>query len=264
MPDFQQIAWGYELTYPEDWAHLTLGDVEGFAAKPEALSPDYIGDRSGQLLIRAELMTTGQPIEPIWNKHIGMVASMMGARDVGSAAWQLGQAKGFEAEIVLARKDERRFWVGILSYRWLLLQFSVLHLKSEFDYFQPAMTRVISSLKIIREAAGILLDDNGIPRPPGYDRIAVKDVLDDVQDPANWLAYNGTQSIGAMQAFCLREMPIHGWEITEYEPFPNQKGPGFARLQLEKDRKQITLGLLPYQGETGGVDTPARLVYKMR
>jgi hypothetical protein len=60
MPGFQHLLWGYELTYPVDWVHQTIGDAEGFASIPEAFEAGYEGPNAGHLLVRAEWNGTRQ------------------------------------------------------------------------------------------------------------------------------------------------------------------------------------------------------------
>ena len=146
MAVFQHVLWGYELTYPDNWAHQTQEGVEAFAITSQALAPDYVGPDSGQILVRAEWNCAHQPIQPLWNRHIGMLASWLGAKQVGSALWRMGGASGIEAEIVLPKKDNRRLWTGILERNLIVLHFVVIHMKEERSSFEPLATQVISSL----------------------------------------------------------------------------------------------------------------------
>src|SRR5689334_410631 len=114
MTIFRNILWGYELKYPEHWTHQVMQDADAFVSVTEALDPYYEGADAGQILVRGEWNWERKPIEPLWNQHIGKLAGLMGAKEVGSAPWKLGQAAGLEAEIVLPKKDNRRLWTGIL------------------------------------------------------------------------------------------------------------------------------------------------------
>jgi hypothetical protein len=263
MAVFQHVLWGYELSYPEDWIYKSLGDVEGFALISEALTPEYAGPQSGQVLVRVEWNCARQPIEPIWNRHIGMLASWLGAKQVGAAPWHMGGAIGIEAEIVLPKKDQRRLWTGILERGMTVLNFVVLHLKEEREIYQTAATKIISSLRFPAEMAGVLIDESGLLLPPGYGSISVGEVLDDVNDPERWRAFDGASDVGALQAFFLREAPNHGWSIEEYVPFPSPAELGFARLRMEKDGRKITLGIMPYQAKGNQKSSPGRLVFKL-
>ncbi len=262
MTVFQHVLWGYELTYPDDWIHRTMGEVEAFAMIPEALTPDYEGLRSGQILLRAEFNSAQQSIEPIWNRHVAMIASWLGAKQVGSAPWRMAGASGIEAEIVLPKKDERRLWTGILQRNLTVLNFLVLHLKEEYPLFQPLATQIIASLRFPQEVAGVLTSEEGLPLPPGYMSIPPQDILLDITDPACWRAYDGQQSSAALQAFYLREAPNFGWSIMEFVPLSNQTDLGFARLKLQKENHSIILGIMPYQEEISPVTHPARLIIK--
>ncbi|HET9915114.1 MAG TPA: hypothetical protein VFQ13_24700, partial [Anaerolineales bacterium] len=148
MAVFRHILWGYELTYPDHWTHQSVQDADAFAPPvpsipPEetggfdALDPDHEGSSASQLLIRGEWNWERQPIEPLWNRHIGMLAGMLGARQVGSAPWKLGDATGLEAEIVLPKKDNRRLWTGILMRDFRVLHFMVSHPKKVREQFEP-------------------------------------------------------------------------------------------------------------------------------
>lgn len=263
MPVFQHILWGYELTYPDNWVNRTLGDIENFAAIQEALDPDYLGPNSGQILIRCEWNGTLQPIEPLWNRHIGMLASWLGAKEVGSAPWNLSGASGLEAEIVLPKKDDRRLWTGILQRDRTLLHFVVLHLKLEYPIFQPLATQIISSLRFSAGMAGVLTSQVGLPLPPDYQPVPAEDFINGIQDPTVWQAYDGESSIEGLQAFYMREAPNYGWSILDYVSFPSPTDLGFARMVFEKDGRKITLGLLPYEGEQTGTPHPARIFFKL-
>ena len=263
MAVFQHVLWGYELTYPDDWTHQSQGAVEEFAAIPEALTPEYIGPDSGQILVRGEWNCARQSIEPIWNRHIGMLASWLGAKQIGSAPWRMAGATGLEAEIVLPKKDNRRLWTGILERNFTVLHFVVLHLKEERAEFEPQATKIISSLRFPAEMFGVLTTEDGLPLPPDYMPIPPQEALNDISDPTSWRAYHGQDGIDALQAFYLREAPNYGWTVQEYAPFPSPTELGFARLKLEKGGKLITLGILPYGNEGKSASRPARLVFKL-
>ena len=84
MTIFQHKLWGYELTYPDEWTHKSIQDTEGFAATPESLTPDYAGPKPEHLLVRGEWNGTRQPIETLWGQHVGKLAVMLGAKNVGA------------------------------------------------------------------------------------------------------------------------------------------------------------------------------------
>ena len=263
---FRHILWGYELTHPDHWIHQEIQDADAFAATTDALNPYYSGAESGHLLVRGEWNWERKQIEPLWNQHIGKLAGMLGAKQVGSAPWKIGEALGLEAEIVLPKKDNRRLWTGILMKDFRVLHFMVTHPKEAREQFQPVVTNVISSLRFPNRIHGIKASREGLPLPPGYEPVDPKSILNDISDPENWRAYSGESGIGALQAFYLREVPIHNWDMEEYMPFPAPSDLGFARLQLCRGNLKITLGLMPYDPSRSGTVTlssPANVVVKL-
>jgi hypothetical protein len=212
---------------------------------------------AGQLLVRGEWNWERKPIEPLWNKHIGMMAGLIGAKQVGSALWKLGDATGLEAEIVLAKKDNQRLWTGILMRDFRVLHFMVAHAREARQQFEPAATKVISSLRFPNRIFGIKANRDGLPLPPGYESIDPGSILADLADSTSWRAYSGSAGIGALQAFYLRELPIHNWDLEEYVPFPSSSELGFARLQLRRSNIRITLGMMPYDPAGWGTITPS-------
>ncbi|MCJ7701717.1 MAG: hypothetical protein MUO62_09055 [Anaerolineales bacterium] len=254
MAIYQQPFWGYELDLPDSWVHQTIQDTEGFASIPEALQPEYEGPNLGHLLIRGEWNCSLQAIEPRWNQHLARLAIMLGAKNLGSAQWRMAGAIGFEAEIMLPTKTKKRLWVGILGKNTTILHFMVTHWMEERQWFEPLATEVISSLRFVDRAARINTDETGLPIPPGYQPTHPKTILPDIADLKPWRAYQGTASVGGLQAFYVREIPNHGWEVDEYVPYPSQVDLGFARLKLHKGNYQLTLGILPFgESPTTGV-----------
>jgi hypothetical protein len=265
MAVFQQVLWGYELEYPDDWIHRAIEDTEGFAAKAEAFEQDYTGPGSGQVLFRTEWNYARQAAGPLWTEHIGKLAGMLGARQVGSAPWRMGGATGLEAEIVLPKRGNQRLWTGILAYDLIVLHLMVTHPLEDRDWFEPAATRIISSLQFFDKASGVQTDERGLPLPPGFVSIPPTSVLTDIRDSENWRAYSAglmQGNVSALQAFYLRELPNYGWKIGEYIPFPGQSELGFARLQLERSGQPATLGILPFGEGTFTATSPARVVVK--
>jgi hypothetical protein len=264
MAVFQHILWGYELTYPDHWIHQTMQDSDGFAAVADAFDPYYAASDAGHLLVRGEWNWRRQPIEPLWNQHIGMLAGMMGAKEVGSAPWRIGQASGLEVEIVLPKKDNQRLWTGILMRDFRVLHFMVTHPKEIRETFEPQATKIISSLRFPNRILGITAGPEGVPIPPNYTPTDPKTILADIANPEQWRAYNGNSGIGALQAFYLREIPVHNWDLEEYVPFPGDSGLGFARFQLRRNDLKIMLGLMPYDSSgTVTSSSPANIVFKI-
>ena len=265
MTIFQHVLWGYELTFPDDWVHRTLGDVEAFAPRVEALEDNYQGEQNGHLLVRAEWNGMLQDLQPLWNQHIGLTAGMLGAKNVGAAPWSMGGARGLEAEIALPKSSNKRLWAGILGRGALVLHFMVSHNMSERAWFEPQFTRLISSLRFPASLAdGLARDESGLPLPPDYVPTAPAELVSDIADPHNWRAYRGAGSIGALQAFYLREAQHNEWEIESFDPFPGDSDLGFARFELRRSKTALTLGLLPYGGERVNSASPANLVLKFK
>jgi len=265
MVVFQHILWGYELTYPDHWTYQPVQDSDAFVMTLEALDPYYFGSDAGQLLVRGEWNWERKPIEPLWNRHIGMLASMISAKQVGSAPWKLGEAVGLEAEIVLPKKDNQRLWTGILMQDFRVLHFMVTHPKEVREQFEPVATKIIASLRFPNRIMGIRTSREGVPLPPDYTSTDPKVIIPDISNTEHWLALSGKAGIGALQAFYLRELPIHNWEMEEYVPFPGPDPLGFARFRLRRDQLRLTLGLMPYSSsETLDSSSLANIVYKIQ
>lgn len=264
MTVFQHIFWGYELTYPDGWVCQPQQDADAFAATEDALDPSYSGADAGQLLVRGEWNWERKPIEPLWHRHLGMLAGMMGAKQVGSAPWKIGQASGLEAEIVLSKRGNRRLWTGILMRDFRVLHFMVTHPREVRDQFEPVATKIISSLRFPERIPDIETSHEGVPLPPAYEPIDPKTILPDIIFPEQWRAYAGNASIGALQAFYLREAPVHDWKMEEYVPFPDTSGLGFARLKLRGKNLGLTVGLMPVDTvKTPDSSSPANIVLKI-
>ena len=262
MPVFQDILWGYALTYPEGWIHQAVQDTEAFAEKVEALSQDYSGPQAGQILVRPELNPFRQAIEPIWSQHIARSAGMIGARDVRSAPWRLAGASGLEAEIALAKKEKQRFWTGVLQRHFVVMKFVVIHPMEERRRFEPLATQLISSLQFITHAMDLPTTPDTFPLPPDYTPADPRNLVNDIQDLTGWRAYTGSASIAALQAFYLREAPNYGWAVLAYDPFPGRSDLGFARLELRQEKRSVTLGILPAGGASVDSSSPANLALK--
>jgi hypothetical protein len=273
MPVFEQTLWGYQLVYPDDWLHQSVreaGDLqaEAFAAIPESFQPGYDGPRSGQVAVRAEWNPTRTAIEPLWERKIGMLAGLMGATKVGAAPWRLGDAAGVEAEIVLPKREKNRLWTGIVARGFHVLHFMVTHPKDERSWFEPAATRLITSLRFLERVANLATSPDGLPLPPGYTPADPGGLIAHIAGPENWRAYAGDSPADALQAFYVREAPNYGWEIVEYRPFPENADLGFARFQLARvggngaGSVRLTLGILPSGQTTVLPHSPANLVVR--
>jgi hypothetical protein len=137
-----------------------------------------------------------------------------------------------------------------------------VHLKEEYDYFQPKSTEIISSLRFPAMIDGVHIGQDGLPVPPGYVPVPPQDLIEDIQDSEVWRAFDGVSDIGGLQAFYLREAQNAGWTISEYVPYPSPAEMNFSRLKLEKDSKTATVGLMPYASDKAGLH-PGRIVFKL-
>jgi len=246
MATFQNPLWGFELTYPDNWVQRTNADADGFAQNVEAF--DQIGSVNEQvahMLVRGEFNGKRSPIAPLWNQHITKLSLMLGAKKIGASPFSMGGAVGFEAEIQLPKKVNRRLWAGILARETIILHFMVSHPRDERADFEPQATKIISSLRFLESVEGFAISADNLPLPPHYQAIDPATLVPDARNEESWQAYDGKSDIGALQAFYYRELPQYGWEISEFIPFPNQVEIGFARLRIHKDNISATLGILP-------------------
>ncbi len=245
MKRYQESYWGYEVTLSNGWIHRTIKNTEAFALNKEALKPEFQGPEMGYVLIRGEWNALNKEIEPLWNKHITRTAIMLGAKKLGSAPWILPSGSGFEAEILLPQKTERRLWVGILENNARILHFMVVHSREERSHFEPLATSLISSLQFLRQINPIVIDELGLPLPPKFNLIDPKIILTDIADLSAWKAYKGPANVDALQAFFSRELPVHGWKINEFISYPSASELGFARLNISQAKINLTLGIFP-------------------
>jgi hypothetical protein len=262
MSRFQQLLWGYELTYPDSWAHRSLPETEGFAASPEAFEMDAQGAGSGHILLRPDWNGALQPVEQLWKQHIGQAAGMLLARNVGAAPWHMGGGVGYEAEIILPKRENRRLWVGMLSYGFVLLQLMVAHPLGDRDWFEPAATEIIKTLKFPRKMDGIAENREGVPLPPDYHAGDPAQIISDIQSSDRWAAYDGESSTGSLQAFYVREMLARGWLLAELEPFPGPSSLGFARLKFVRQEDSLTIGVMPKKQVQQPASSPASIVIR--
>jgi hypothetical protein len=246
MAIFQHPLWGFELSYPDNWVQQSHDDVDGFAKSAEAFTKSgAANEKVAHLLVRGEWNGWRKPIAPLWNQYITKLSIMLGAKKIGSSPFSMGGANGFETEIQLPRRLNRRLWVGILARGVVILHFMVSHPKDERSAFEPPATQIIASLRFPDRIDGLTINERGLPVPPGYAPIDPVNLVPDAQNDDSWQAYDGSSDIGALQAFYYRELPHYGWEINEFIPFPNQVDIYFARLRIYKDDIAATLGIIP-------------------
>ncbi len=245
MTVFQHMFWGYEITFPDSWFRQQVQDTDILLANIDGLDPFYDGPDAGQVHIRGEWNWERQKVEPLWNQHIGMVAGMLGAKNVGAAPWRMRDAVGMEAEIVLPEKANRRLWTGILMRDYRVLHFMVTHPKQVRVQFEPVATQIIKSLRFPPQVEGVEATPDDIPLPPNFRATPPQKVVDDISDLQLWRAYIGNAGTGELQSFYLRELPARRWVIEEYLPFPGSSDLGFARFKLRRDQRQVLLGIMP-------------------
>ena len=247
MALFQNLLWGFELTYPDDWAQQTNADADGFAQNANAF--DQVGDvneQAAHMLVRGEFNGKRSPIAPLWNQHITKLSIMLGAKKLGASPFSMGGGNGFEAEIQLPKRINRRLWTGLLARGTVILHFMVAHQRDERADFEPQISEIISSLRFLDGIKGLATNAEGLPLPPNYQALDPATLVPDAKNDASWQAYDGESDLGALQNFYYRELPHYGWKISEFIPFPNQADVDFSRLRIHKDDLTATLGILPF------------------
>ena len=246
MAIFQNPLWGFELTYPDNWAQVSNLGADGFAQNIEAFDPvSDVNEQAAYMLVRGEFNGKREAIAPLWNQHISKLSIMLGAKKLGASPFSMGGANGFEAEIQLPKRVNRRLWSGILARDTVILHFMVSHKKTERADFEPKATQIISSLRFLEHAEGLPTNTYNLPLPPNYQSVDPLSLVPDAKKDERWEAYVGENELAALQAFYYRELRQHGWEISEFIPFPNQEGIGFVRLRIHKENLTATLGILP-------------------
>jgi hypothetical protein len=263
MSHFEQVLWGYGLTFPDDWIHRAFPKAEGFAAHLRGLAPDAAGPASGHILIQAEWNGRRRPVEPLWSAHIARFATMVGAKQVGASAWAMAGASGFEAEVAMPKKEEKRLWVGFLSREATVLKFMVVHPMQDRPWFEPAATGILTSLKFVDHTQGIQVHESGLPLPPDCRRIEPAVALNDISEPEKWRVFESPHSLGGLHAFYLREAPAHGWQIETFESISDETDSGFSRIRLRRGEKVIALGLLPYLPRPADETVLGRIAIKL-
>ncbi len=247
MPTFVHPLWGYALDYPAHWVWREEGEVVAFAPHAAALDLTYEGQGMGHVVIRPELNPYLRPVEPLWTQYITRIAIMRGAKNMGSAPLKVGRLQGYEAELQLPQKANRRLWVGLLAAGGVVLHLLVTHRRDEKDLFQVPASRLVQSLRFVARTPEVPTTPWGAPLPPGYTPTAPQDLLTDAPPEQGWEAYRGAAPIAALQAFYLRELPAHGWTLETYFPFPNRDPKvRFAALAAQREHTRLTVALLPY------------------
>jgi hypothetical protein len=256
MTRYQHPLWGFSFELPSDWKF----NINGDQVTIDRQSQTHLDDGCGSLQVRAEWNGTLQSVEPIWTRHAGKLASIFGAREVGSAPWSMAGATGVEAEVQLPKKGGVRLWAGVLTTGYLVLQFAVTHVLEKKKELDPIYTRLISSLRFVDHIGDLKTNLQNIPLPPGCSPADPTKIVNEITDPQIWEAYREAGSIGALQAFYQRELPQYGWNVLEFVPFPVSSF-GFARFKLEREAQFITLGIMP-SGEAVSNGSPAAVIIK--
>jgi hypothetical protein len=264
MAIYQNNLWGYTLHYPDDWIHRSLEGAEGFAVHRQALDPDYAGPQAGHLLMQAEWNGLQVPIEPIWKSHIGKLAGIIGAKQLGSATWHMGGAKGLEADIALPKKSNMRLWAGVLVKDLLVLKCMVAHPREEREHFEPIATEILKSLQFPQKMPDLTFTPEGLPLPLHCEPTDPEQVLRDLTDPERWKAYRTDHPLGGLQAFYYREAPMAGWTLEEFLPLPGNHDLPFARLRLRKERTLIGMELIPHAGPVPESEPRAHIAFTVR
>ena len=260
MQIYQNLLWGYKLQIPDDWKHTRQENADWFSPNRDNEETNY----QGHLIIAAEWIYPPRGIEQLWQKHILSTAGKVEAKNIGSAPWRIDKASGYEAEIVLPKRENKRLWTGILLYGPLLLNMVVAHHLKERNTFEPLISEILLSLEFPEHFPETVLNPIGVPLPPAYQLSDVKEILSDINEGDIWYAYQGKETIGSLQAFYARELTAAGWFIQEFVSFPEQaKDIGFCRIRIQKEEKNCILGLMPYGEEILTSKSPANIVIKV-
>lgn len=263
MQNYTQPIWGYQLNYPDEWFHRRMQGVDAFAPLDHLFKSNDQALQRCHLLIQPEWNGMLERVEPLWEAHIARVAGMIGAKNLGTASWELAGASGLEAEIVLPRSSQERLWVGMLPFEHILLKFMVYHPLQERAWFEPKATQIMKSLQFLEHVTDIAITKNGIPLPNGCRDVDPLDVIIDADDIHRWLTFEVDETIGAVQAFYIREALPHGWTIEEFMPYPNLEALTFARFRIVRGEQVAGVGLLPTGGQHGASGT-TRIAIKLK
>lgn len=253
----QQIdpLWGYSFSFPEDWNHKRISGVDTFTPSDGQAQPTGERHDRGYLLVQPEWNALLQPVQPLWEAHIGRVAPLVGAKNIGTAIWEMAGTRGLETEIVLPKAKEERLWVGMLPFGRIILKFVVSHPIEHRHWFEPQATGIITSLQFLPTTPQTKRTEEGIPLPAGAHQIDPSHTAIDIKEPSLWVCFEIGEPIGAVQAFYLRESDVHGWNLEEFTPYPNNAGLGMARFRLRKGEAVAGVGLIPTSSQADGHQT---------
>ena len=250
MPEFVHPLWGYALEYPDGWVWKEEGEVTAFAPHEDALSLTYEGERMGHLAIRPELNPYLRPIEPLWTQYITRISIMRGAKKMGASPLKVGNLQGYEAELLLPVKHNKRLWIGLLAAGGIVLHLVATHRKDEREYFQPLLSKMVQSIRFVERTGYGDVSPAGLPIPPKYHPAPAQDVIDAPNLEHVWEAYKGNAPIAALQVFYLRELPHLGWHVDTYYPYPNRNADiRFASFLAHNDDRTVVIALIPREGK---------------
>ncbi len=246
MPTFVHPLWGYALDYPDGWVWAEQGEVTAFGPDEDKLNPNNL-QQAAHFAIRPELNPYLRPIEPLWTAYITRVSIMKGAKKVGASPLKAGKLAGYESELLMPAKQQRRLWVGLLAAGGIILHLMLTHPIDEKATFQAPVSRMVQSLRFVAHTDDLAQNAAGVPLPPHYRPTAVESVLADTNAEQGWEAWAGDAPLAALQAFYLRELPQHGWKIAAYYPFPNREPDiRFASFLAQREGAQAIVALIPH------------------
>ena len=251
MNGYQHPMWGISFTLPDGWQDDEDGDQVSISSQA------YPG---ATLQVRCEWNGALRPVGPIWTGHIGKLAGIFGASEVGSVPWKLNDLNGIEAEIRMPKKAETRLWAGVLAHGFIILQLAITHPIEDKEALNPLFTRIVASLRFVEHTKSTGETPAGIPLPPGAAPFDPRTIIDDIGPSEDWEGCQTGDSIGALQAYYQRELPASGWTVSEFVPFPGSSF-GFARFTINKDKQNAVLGIMP-QGEKVHNASPGVVVIK--
>ena len=243
--------WGYSFYYPNDWSYQKISGVDTFTPSDGDDRPANQAMDRGYLLVQPEWNALFKPVQPLWQIHIGRVAPMIGAKNVGTGRWEMAGARGLETEIVLPKSKEERLWVGILPFGRIVLKFVMTHPIEARSWFAPQASDIIKSLHFLTTTPRVEQTGEGIPLPPEANHIDPSRAAIEIKEPSLWKGFKVDEAIGAVQAFYLRESSALGWSLEEFMPYPNDSGLGMARFRLRREDRIVGLGLIPVSSQAG-------------
>lgn len=197
------------------------------------------------MLIQPDWVFEDRNLGVLWQRHVGEMAGVIGAKKVGGAPLRIRSAQGYEAEILLPKKDNKRLWMALLLQGPIVLSLVVVHHLKDRAWFEPEVSALIASLRFVDHVES-MQSIHEIPLPDGYTPADPANLISGIQDASRWRGFSGPASTGALQAFYLRELGNAGWQLLGYSPYPSQiNQAGIALFQIKKGDMACKLGILP-------------------